>query len=376
MAKNRSKPDYACPACFEHGWLKDYVKENSTKEGICPSCKKRQQPLIPVAELYDPFYNLISFYKRAEGPPLEYGTPIVDLIQDDWDVFSKRLAERGGDGVLIESIMYTCWDDDDGAPPLDASEHYVALHRTWSHDTLADKWDEFAARVKEDPTRELEFRSPEFNQFLVGEFLLERRIMSEPIGTVYYRARPGFVKAEDGRQEPHSGAGIGVPPPERVKPGRANHEGKVVMYCADQELTAVAEIRPTQGEYVSVAEVRANKELNILDLATEPEWPNPFTHETVNYEVEFAALLVAFAEELEKPLRDRDDPTDYLPSQKLTGLIERAGVDGIRYPSAMSSGGTNVIFFDPKTIDIGPSRLVEVTEIKVNYTDITPRFGR
>jgi hypothetical protein len=93
----------------------------------------------------------------------------------------------------------------------------------------------------------------------------------------------------------------------------------------------------------------------------------------VNYEAEFAALLAAFAENLEKPLRYRDDPTDYIPSQKLADLIERAGVDGIRYPSAMFPGGTNVVLFDPKAADIGLARLVEVTETKVSYTDVDSR---
>jgi hypothetical protein len=39
------------------------------------------------------------------------------------------------------------------------------------------------------------------------------------------------------------------------------------------------------------------------------------------------------------PLRSRDDPTG-VPSQKLAKLIEEAGADGIRYPSAMAPGGT------------------------------------
>ena len=39
--------------------------------------------------------------------------------------------------------------------------------------------------------------------------------------------------------------------------------GKPVFYCADQEGTAVAEVRPARGEYVSVAKVSAIKELNL-----------------------------------------------------------------------------------------------------------------
>jgi hypothetical protein len=116
-----------------------------------------------------------------------------------------------------------------------------------------------------------------------------------------------------------------------------------------------------------VAEVRAARELEVLDLVTEPEWPNPFTDDAVNYWVEFAGLLAAFAEELSKPLRSRDDRTDYIPSQKLAEIIQTARVDGIRYPSAMAPSGTNVVLFDPSVVHIGTSRLVEIIETKVEY---------
>ena len=121
---------------------------------------------------------------------------------------------------------------------------------------------------------------------------------------------------------------------------------------------------------MSVAQLRANKELRILDLVTEPEWPNPFLSETVGYEVEFAGLLIAFGEQLGEPLRYRDNPIDYIPSQKLAELIERAGVDGIRYPSAMALGGRNVVLFDPASVDIEQLRLVEIVEATIAYEEI------
>lgn len=129
----------------------------------------------------------------------------------------------------------------------------------------------------------------------------------------------------------------------------------------------MAEVRPARGEYVSAAEVCAAREIEILDLVTEPEWPNPFTDNAVTYWVEFAGLLTSFAEELSKPIRSRDDPTDYLLSQKLAELIQTAGVDGIRYPSALAPNGTNVVLFDPSAVHIGISRVVEITETTVDY---------
>lgn len=366
MAPYRSEPDSACPECFAHPWLREYVVTHSTRRGTCPSCRRRKQPLVPVSLLYDPFENLISSYQPAEGPPMEHGTAIIDLVQEDWEVFSERLLEADGAGRLLEAIMHSGWDDDSGEPPLGAYDPYVAHHRRWTHDTLGDIWEQFAVEVKADPSRPLQFRDTDFDDFLIREDLLGRRTARVPAGGVFYRARLGFIETSGG-PEPYSGSAIGAPPPEKAGPGRANANGKVVLYCADQEGTAVAEVRPARGEYVSVAEVRASRDLEILDLATEPEWPNPFTDDTVSYWVEFAGLLAAFAEQIGKPLRSRDDPADYIPSQKLAELIKKAGVDGIRYPSAIAPGGTNVVLFSPSVVHVGTSRLVEIVDIQVEY---------
>lgn len=321
---------------------------------------------MPVLSLSDAFENMLSFYQPAEGPPMEYGTAIIDLIQADWEVFSERLIETDGAGQLLEAIMHSGWDDDSGELPLGAFDTYVAKHHRWSHDTLEDIWQQFADEVKSDPNNPLKFRDADFDEFLIQEELRGRRTIRMPANSVLYRARLGFVQGPEG-EEPYSGAAIGAPPPEKAGPGRANAKRKVVLYCADQEDTAVAEVRPARGEYVSVAEVRAARELEILDLVTEPEWPNPFTDDAVSYWVEFAGLLSAFAEQLSKPLRSRDDPTDYIPSQRLTELIQMTGVDGIRYPSAMAPSGTNVVLFDPSVTHIGASCLVEIVETKVEY---------
>ena len=118
-----------------------------------------------------------------------------------------------------------------------------------------------------------------------------------------------------------------------------------------------------------MAEVHTTKGLDLLDLSAEPEWPNPNTDDSVNYSVEFAGLMAGFAEELSKPLRSRDDTTDYIPSQKLVDLVQKGRTDGITYPSAMGPTGTNVVLFDPTVVQIGPSRLVEIVDMRMQYQD-------
>ncbi len=185
---------------------------------------------------------------------MENGTPIVHLIQQDWEVFSERLIQSDRTGALLEAIMHSGWDDDDGVPPLGASDPYVARHRRWTHDTLDEAWEEFAKQVMADPSHKLEFRDPDFDSFLLHEDLVGGRTVLVQPGQAFYRARLGAVREPDGVQ-PYSGDAIGAPPPEKARPGRANPTGKVVLYCADQEETAIAEMRPARGEYVSIAEV-------------------------------------------------------------------------------------------------------------------------
>jgi hypothetical protein len=189
-----------------------------------------------------------------------------------------------------------------------------------------------------------------------------------PHGTVLHRARVGFVTDGQGAMKPFEGGDMGAPLPERATPGRASVEGEVVLYVADQEKTAIAEIRPWRGLIVSVAEMRAARDLRVVDLNEAPPPPNPFTDEAPQYEEELEQLLIAFGEELGRPLRRADNPNDYLPCQKLVRRIRQSGFyDGIRYPSAMSPGGTNVLFFDPSALQIGPSYLVEVQDVSVTY---------
>ena len=173
------------------------------------------------------------------------------------------------------------------------------------------------------------------------------------------------------------GADIGAPPDDKAKPGRANRKGYPVLYCAEEEATAVAEVRPARGLFVSVAKVQIDRPLRILDLVKghppiNPFEESPYLYSHLAYDVELLDLLDSFGNELAGPLRRTDDPRDYLPCQRLSELVHGFGFDGIRYPSAMNSGGANVVLFDPSVATILNSKLVEVRNLKIEYIERPP----
>jgi RES domain-containing protein len=210
---------------------------------------------------------------------------------------------------------------------------------------------------------------PDFHELFSEDMARAETALKE--GTILYRARPGFAIA-DGKPVPYADSEIGAPPANKALASRASPKGIPVLYCANKEKTAIAEIRPQRGLLVSVAKMRTTKELRILDLCTRLPALNPFEEESLRYELELREVLADFSDELAAPLRRTDDPSDYLASQKLSALVEEAGYDGIIYRSAMAPSGRNIVLFAPDAAAPVESELVEVKQITIRHGPYEP----
>jgi RES domain len=67
----------------------------------------------------------------------------------------------------------------------------------------------------------------------------------------------------------------GAPPADKANAGRANAAGEVVLYVADEEKTAVSEVRPA----VSVTNLTLKRACRVLDLTKGLPELNPFERE-------------------------------------------------------------------------------------------------
>ena len=362
-----------CLVCFEHTWIRDLIKRESTVRGTCGFCGARRSPLIDLDHLYKPFKNLCSMYARVDQvvapgeDAFERGESLFYLIQDSYQVFSERVEEKGRAEDLLFAILQSGWEKDDGEDPLDRFELF-AFAKPFYESSLAEDWQQFCSEVRKHPNAD-----DPFYRFLDDD--LARTEVRIPANAEFLRARKCLeYDGESGEPLPCGRAKMGPPPKTDGKgrpnpPGRANCEGRSVLYCADQKATAISESRPWNGLYISIAVFRASVELRLLDLVNGLPEVNPFESESPLYDSEFAELMRAFAEELSRPLIRADDPTDYLPSQRLASYIESRGFDGIRYPSAMRIGGSNVVFFDPKKLEFVDSSLVQIMGIKIDFEE-------
>jgi hypothetical protein len=364
-----------CPRCFSHRWIKQLVTETTTKKGTCDYCGAKAVPIVNVATLCKPFSNLVGMYSPLqagvnvilfkESNPSNFGTPLLDLVQEDWKVFGDRLIQTDRAYDLLEDIVNSDWDDDDGEAKLDAHELYTR-NESLFHDSLSEKWAEFRSQVSKDPSLK-----PDFHE-LFGEDLARAETELKQ-GAILYRARPGFAADENGKPMPYASLEIGAPPTDRTLPSRASPKGKRVLYCTDNLRTAIAEIRPQRGLLVSVAKMRVSRDLRILDLCARPTNLNPFVEESLKYELELREVLADFSDDLARPLRRTDNPVlDYLASQKIAALVEEAGYDGITYRSAMAPSGKNIVLFSPDAAEPIESELVEVKQITIRHQHYMP----
>jgi hypothetical protein len=186
--------------------------------------------------MYSPLEAGVNVFLFEDSNPTNFGSPLLDLIEEDWSVFSERLVEGRGASDLLEDIVNIDWDDDSGESPVNRHELYTR-HGPWFHTSLEEHWAEFRARVRGKP--ELK---PDFHE-LFGEDITRTQTEVKQ-GTILYRARPDFAVDGNGKTVPFDGSEIGAPPTDKALPSRASPEGKRVLYCADNPRIAIAEIRP------------------------------------------------------------------------------------------------------------------------------------
>jgi hypothetical protein len=127
--------------------------------------------------------------------------------------------------------------------------------------------------------------------------------------------------------------------------GRANPKGILYLYLATRKETAMAEVRPWLGSYISVAQFRTLKDMVLIDCSIhhirnviywkEPE--DPIERE----EAVWSDIDKAFS----KPITSNDRSADYIPTQIIADLFKTNGFDGVYYKSLLYEG-FNVALFD------------------------------
>jgi len=160
--------------------------------------------------------------------------------------------------------------------------------------------------------------------------------------------------------------------PNRMKPllhqareGRANPIGIPYLYGANKKETAIAEVRPWLGQFISLAFFVVKRDMKLMNFVTEDPKQRFYLTEPEPGEREIAVwadIDRAFA----KPVTPDDETAEYVPTQVIAELFKSEGFDGIAYRSAFG-GGYNIALFDLDGADLVGCTLYELKEIKHEF---------
>ncbi len=220
-------------------------------------------------------------------------------------------------------------------------------------------------------------RTPEQEEFLKTLVATSHsRSFTLPAGEVLWRAQLG----NDWREERHGEESFEVEIahlPARMKPlaekasdGRANPKGIPCLYLATKQETAVLEVRPLIGSYVSVAQFEVLKDLRLVDCSAKEigDLVRVLEKDLTSEETEkivWSDINSAFS----KPVERADDSLDYIPTQIITETFKLNGFDGIAYKSSYGEDGFNVALFDVAAADVINYGLYRIKDVSVTLAE-------
>lgn len=188
-------------------------------------------------------------------------------------------------------------------------------------------------------------------------------------GTLLYRSR--IITEKNRINKIHDFYGFDtkesfVPPPKATRDMRANYRYIPYLYCSSHPYTAVIEVRPRLGASVSVATIRVNENIRLLDF-TMQKVSEKMTQAKVNF---FSDLSMLYS----YPITSDDDVLEYIPTQFIAEYAKRLGYDGIAFRSSltpeknnMNFDTCNVVVFNYQKCEPIKSNVVEITSNIVQY---------
>lgn len=356
-----------CTQCFQDDYLVKFI-ERKGEIGNCELCGGAQLKTIHAQDLGGIFEPLLELYEPAEEDT-HLGCESLAECLEEWEVFSEKL-DKEQQNDLLDEIMYGAMRYKRRFENHLSSDGWASTDDSLFSTSNEEIWNGFADHIKR--KRRFLPKADEF-EFLANpadwlpEMLGAAELEITP-KVEYFRAREGSVREGLGHLKAYPPDQMGAPTPEKARRNRASPAGISYLYVAEEEQTAVAEIRSFVGAKISICRVRPKQNLKIVDLTRIHGVVSPFEHHDLQSLVKRNALLNVLNEELARPVNPEDGEVEYVPTQYLAEVILNAGYDGIRYKSSVRPGGTNLVFFRPKDLEILPdTRLVEVLSIEVNY---------
>lgn len=379
-----------CADCVHEEFLSNLI-ETKGSHGTCHYCEGDGQTftLDQIAEVIATAFS--QHYQRTDPNPtsLEYAMMHDKESPVEWYRRGETVSDTIQDMAVMDEVpsndIAQILRDDNASNPFDddGSEDEFGDESQYERKELdGECWQQEWTRFERALKTETRYFSEELRTHLVQLF--------EDIGTKktkdgngviveagaglaiqsFYRARvfESHAPLADALISPESR--LGPPPPAFAQSGRMNARGIAVFYGADEEETALAEVRPPVGAKVAIARFKLKRLVKLLDLksfAQTLETGSVFDPSFARRK-ERALFLERLVKRMTMPVMPSDEALDYLPTQAIADFLASLTdpeVDGILFPSVQVRGKINVVLFH-KAARIAPISYPKGTKLSLD----------
>ena len=384
-----------CTHCFSEPQIQQFIERADTI-GNCDYCESTKVPVCDVSEVgsfiadaihryYEDAANRVG-YSTADGGYQMSTDTISEILLYELDIFGRALSSPD---LLVRDLV-----DDDGTP-------YVRRAPYSPPPGEPDEiryWDQFCKIIMNSQrftafraTEEIGFQEEHPANFLrhIADSLNSALLIWDmPAGSHIYRGRIMEGNARFRHED------ITSPPAAISGSNRMSPAGISFFYGCFEPETCIAEVRPSVGDRIAVAEFELLLPLTILDLSQRlDESLTIFDEEYIfEYEEYLKPFLRHFVADIAKPIRPHEAEIFYVPTQAFTEFIRMHDfidpfsgmpqfgpgasrepvshttfrVNGIIYGSSLRSNGRNITLFRGSDISITNSDRNSNTWLRYN----------
>lgn len=367
-----------CTICAKEPHLKALI-ELDGEEGICDICEEKE---VVLSSLSNRFFQLCKALIRFNFSEWDYnhhwgGDGLESLFYGDENLFfneSRAVSKDIYEELTNEISQGEVYEDYNKGVTIfagyfDGQQNGLLRSIRTSHDP---KLLSISKRLLTENHFNLE---DELRNILLGFGDVTTTTLQA--GQVLYRARTGYT-ARKSRLDvgfeteyhygPYIGDDIGAPPPSIASAGRANRTGVSFLYCATNEQTAIAEIRPHPGDRVSVGGFQLKREMKAYDLSQSHLLHYFATDELLDTYVVLNTLRILMNKTITPAERSQ-----YSITQLIADCIRQLGYDAVMFASTVGTGTNTVVFNSADAEHIDASAKVYLID-KVEYTSSSEKI--
>jgi hypothetical protein len=343
-----------CANCFNDKLLQTYINSKYIQIGECTLCNKPNVKLIEAEILSDFFIQLFDLYDVSN---IEESLYLHQRLQSDWKLFNNLSDDQSKE--LLREIIHS--------PSLDEY-----LENKWilkGEINIKEEWDSFSEEIKHQ--NRFFPKSPFDIDTISGIKLIPFRQICSLLENKL-KAPQTFYRSRINKPDMNwTNSDLKKPFKEFVTGGRANPRGIPYLYLADDKKTAIAEVRPAKGQYVTVGFFKLNVDLNIVHFRQISPFEYIIDKAMENIEVlsRFNKIFKLMNDKLSEPIDPLKTDLEYLPTQYICEKIKSFGYDGVGFQSAMAKGINYAIFNDEDKLHCYTTRKYYISELTydVNY---------